>query len=249
MLTPQRAAQQRARAFLNEYLSQHPCIDCGEADLDVLQFDHRQPTATDRVVTGMLTYSIDSITAEIEKCDVRCANCHTRRTRQQQQTGVIRVGRPAIAAAGLFLLVLLAPALAHAQAACVPDGKPAPITFGRSMVTFQSPSHTAVDPAGNLLVQDYFGEVRVNGSPDLVTNFTIPKTSVTPVTGTGIPAGCFQTLLPAMGSGLLPTAIYELTLLSRNPQGTLSPATAKTTFFLAAGSVPASPTNIELVTP
>jgi hypothetical protein len=138
---------------------------------------------------------------------------------------------------------------ADAQGPCQPDNKPAPVTFGRSNVTFQSMSHTAVDPAGNLLVQDYFAEIRVNGTTDpVVTNFTVPKTSVTPVTGPGIPAGCLQTLLPAM-SGLLPTATYELTLFSRNPNGVISPNTAKTTFFLASGSVPASPANIELVTP
>lgn len=146
------------------------------------------------------------------------------------------------------LLLLCLPSLAEAQTACVPDGKPAPVTFGRSNMTFQSASHTAVDPAGIPLVQDYFAEIRVNGSTDLVTNFTVPKTSVTPVTGTGVPAGCFQTLLPAM-QGLLPTAIYELKLFSRNPTGTLSANPPTTTFFLASGSVPASPANIELVTP
>lgn len=146
-------------------------------------------------------------------------------------------------------LLLATPALAQAQSACVPDGKPAAVVFGRSLLSFTSADHNAVDPAGALKIQDYFGEVRVKGDPTLVTNFTVPKTSVTPVTATGAPANCYQTLLPAMGSGLLPTAVYELTLYSRNPTGTLSSNPPKTDFFLSAASVGASPGNLELVTP
>lgn len=146
-------------------------------------------------------------------------------------------------------LLLLTPQWAAAQTACVPDGKPAAVVFGRSNLTFQSTDHNAVDPAGALKIQDYFGEVRVKGETNIVTNFTVPKTSVTPVTGTGIPAGCYTTLLPAMGSGLLPTAVYELTLYSRNPTGTLSTNPPKTDFFLSAASVGASPANPEIVTP
>ncbi|MGH9238648.1 MAG: hypothetical protein ACRD3G_11480 [Vicinamibacterales bacterium] len=149
----------------------------------------------------------------------------------------------------VFVLVLGSAWPAGAQTACLPDGKPAPVVFGRSTLTFQSADHTAVDPAGALKVQDYYGEVRVKGEPVLTTTFTVPKNSVTPVTGTGIPAGCYQTLLPAMGPGLLPTAVYELTWYSRNPQATLSENTAKTDFFLSSASVPASPANLELVTP
>lgn len=145
-------------------------------------------------------------------------------------------------------LLLLTPQWAAAQGACAPDGKPAPVVFGRSNLTFQSTDHNAVDPAGALKVQDYFGEVRIQGSTELVTNFTVPKNSVTPVPAPA-PTGCLQTLLPAMGPGLLPTAIYELTLYSRNPTGTLSANPPKTTFFLSAASVPASPANPEIVTP
>lgn len=149
----------------------------------------------------------------------------------------------------LLPLMLCLPSLAHAQTACVPDGKPAPVVFGRSNLTFQSIDHNEVDPAGALKVQDYFGEVRVKGDPTLVTNFTVPKSSVTPVTGAGVPPGCFQTQIPAMGPGLLPTAVYELTFYSRNPTGTLSANPPKTDFFLSSASVPASPANLELVTP
>ena len=65
-----------------EYLKLHPCVDCGEPDPIVLEFDHK--TGSDKIesVTQMITsnHSWEKISAEIQKCDVRCANCHRRRT-------------------------------------------------------------------------------------------------------------------------------------------------------------------------
>jgi hypothetical protein len=55
-------------------------VDCGLDDPIVLHFDH---------VRGMKVASVsylvkrrsplDVVIAEVEKCDVRCGNCHTRR--------------------------------------------------------------------------------------------------------------------------------------------------------------------------
>ncbi len=66
-----------------EYLREHPCVDCGESDLVVLDFDHL-PGADKhfdvaRAVTGS-TRAWGTIKAEIDKCEVVCANCHRRRT-------------------------------------------------------------------------------------------------------------------------------------------------------------------------
>jgi hypothetical protein len=65
-----------------EYLTAHPCIDCGEADLRVLDCDHRDPSLKRSNVGTMITsgYPWRTIAAEIAKCDVRCSNCHRRRT-------------------------------------------------------------------------------------------------------------------------------------------------------------------------
>jgi hypothetical protein len=72
----------RYRQRLAAYLRDHPCVDCGETDLRVLDFDHRddEPKVADvtRLVAAHASWR--RIQAEIEKCDVRCANCHRRRT-------------------------------------------------------------------------------------------------------------------------------------------------------------------------
>ncbi len=74
--------RERVKEFLRSYLADHPCIDCGEHDPIVLEFDHREGvdkkfTLGDSVRTG---HSLRSVMAEVDKCDVRCANCHRRIT-------------------------------------------------------------------------------------------------------------------------------------------------------------------------
>ena len=72
------------RKFI-EYLMKHPCIDCGESDPIVLEFDHRDERVKLMSINRMRTmrYSWDAILVEIAKCDIRCANCHRRRTASQ----------------------------------------------------------------------------------------------------------------------------------------------------------------------
>jgi hypothetical protein len=76
--------ENRIRTF--EYLSTHACIDCGETDVLVLEFDHRDPT-TKRSEVARLAASKPwkMVIDEIGKCDVRCGNCHRRRTAEQLQ--------------------------------------------------------------------------------------------------------------------------------------------------------------------
>lgn len=67
-----------------EYLRLHPCVDCGETDIVVLEFDHRERADKVGAVGDLaLTRSWPAVREEIEKCDVRCANCHRRRTAAQ----------------------------------------------------------------------------------------------------------------------------------------------------------------------
>jgi hypothetical protein len=64
------------------YLKSHPCVDCGEPDPIVLDYDHRPGTSKKGNVSSLIQKgnSWDIIEAEIKKCDVRCANCHRRVT-------------------------------------------------------------------------------------------------------------------------------------------------------------------------
>jgi hypothetical protein len=66
------------------YLSMHPCIDCGEADPVCLDFDHVRGEKVAPVSKMVGTYEWSSIEAEIAKCEVRCANCHRRKTGWQR---------------------------------------------------------------------------------------------------------------------------------------------------------------------
>ena len=67
--------------LLLEYLLSHPCVDCGNKDLRVLEFDHLDPIEKKMNVSQLLrTSGWEIIENEIEKCEVVCANCHRIRT-------------------------------------------------------------------------------------------------------------------------------------------------------------------------
>ena len=73
------AQRDRNREIIRAYLIEHPCVDCGEDDIVVLQFDHQG----DKVANVSYLVSGGSpkrLRAEMAKCHVVCANCHTRRT-------------------------------------------------------------------------------------------------------------------------------------------------------------------------
>jgi len=74
-----------ARELVLNYLLTHRCVDCGETDPIVLEFDHVQgvkvASVSEMVGQG---YSLEKIQAEMEKCVVRCSNCHRRKTTQDR---------------------------------------------------------------------------------------------------------------------------------------------------------------------
>jgi hypothetical protein len=77
------------------YLEEHPCLDCGEDDIVVLEFDHLRDKV--RAVAEMVnTHGWAAIAAEIEKCEVVCANCHRRRTARRAETARWRRVRSAV---------------------------------------------------------------------------------------------------------------------------------------------------------
>ncbi len=77
--------KRRNRTHLYNWLMSHPCVDCGESDIEVLEFDHIEPlNRKGGRVSDYLTCSLERLEFEIAKCEIRCANCHTRRTRRMQ---------------------------------------------------------------------------------------------------------------------------------------------------------------------
>lgn len=63
-----------------DYLIGKSCVDCGENDPVVLEFDHvigsKLWTISEMCKKAM---SITLIIEEMAKCEIRCANCHRRR--------------------------------------------------------------------------------------------------------------------------------------------------------------------------
>ena len=76
--------ENRLRIF--EYLLAHPCVDCRETDIIVLEFDHRDgEKKIDNVSSMPKHYGWDRIWREIQKCDVRCIKCHRHRHAEKKK--------------------------------------------------------------------------------------------------------------------------------------------------------------------
>lgn len=66
--------------YVIEYLQSHPCVDCGFDNILALEFDHirdKEINISDAICNG---WGLDRLKVEIEKCEVRCANCHNIKT-------------------------------------------------------------------------------------------------------------------------------------------------------------------------
>jgi hypothetical protein len=77
------AMRGRVRAMMDNiaYLQVHPCVDCSEDDILVLEYDHVRGQKLGEVTTMIQKgRTLQAIATERAKCDVRCANCHRRRS-------------------------------------------------------------------------------------------------------------------------------------------------------------------------
>jgi hypothetical protein len=66
---------------VREFKTMKGCFDCGETDFRCLDFDHIDPkTKIGNVSTLAYGWSYEKLLSEMEKCQVRCSNCHRKRT-------------------------------------------------------------------------------------------------------------------------------------------------------------------------
>lgn len=77
--------------YIEKYLKNHPCVDCGETDPACLTFDHVHGSKcfdVGHVISR--SYKTTTIAKEIEKCEVRCFNCHMLKTAKSNNWWVWR---------------------------------------------------------------------------------------------------------------------------------------------------------------
>lgn len=85
-----RQYRMKLRARVREAKIAHGgCVDCGLSitpdNFVVFDFDHRDPSVKRSKVDGLVgNESWSTLQAEMDKCDLRCANCHRLRTYAQR---------------------------------------------------------------------------------------------------------------------------------------------------------------------
>lgn len=77
--------KKKNKEFVHRVKRRFSCVDCGESNPIVLEFDHvrgeKRKNIADMVVNY---YSIKTIKNEMRKCDIRCANCHRIKTSERK---------------------------------------------------------------------------------------------------------------------------------------------------------------------
>lgn len=73
------------RELVWDHLSSNPCVDCGESDPIVLEFDHVRGVKIGNISEMTRDSGTETLLEEIAKCDVRCANCHRRKTAKDRK--------------------------------------------------------------------------------------------------------------------------------------------------------------------
>lgn len=68
-----------------DYLNDKSCIECGESDIRVLEFDHINPEDKKFGIAMAIRNGMkwEDVFEELRKCQILCANCHKKRTAVQ----------------------------------------------------------------------------------------------------------------------------------------------------------------------
>lgn len=73
------------RQFVYGYVKSNGCLDCPEKEPCCLDFDHVRGEKRENISIMINSgFSLQSIKDEIDKCELRCSNCHRKRTSKDQ---------------------------------------------------------------------------------------------------------------------------------------------------------------------
>lgn len=73
--------KKRNREVVTNYLKDNPCVDCGNTDIRVLEFDHVEDNKEGNISHAVNNaWSLKRLKSEMAKCEIRCANCHRIKT-------------------------------------------------------------------------------------------------------------------------------------------------------------------------
>jgi hypothetical protein len=75
-----------AREFIFNYLNARSCVDCGESNILVLEFDHVKNKSFDIGKALNNGTPLRLIKLETKKCQIRCSNCHRIKTHFEADT-------------------------------------------------------------------------------------------------------------------------------------------------------------------
>lgn len=78
------AKRKRNQEYVYNFLKTQQCIDCGDVRWQVLEFDHVRGTKIHSIChMTRSAFSLETLQAEMDKCEVRCASCHRLKTANQ----------------------------------------------------------------------------------------------------------------------------------------------------------------------
>jgi hypothetical protein len=87
-LAPSEVILKAKRDYMLEKLN-NSCVDCGETDPRILEFDHiEEGTKRNNVSYFLCRGSLQEFIDEVDKCEVVCCNCHALRTYSRDETHV-----------------------------------------------------------------------------------------------------------------------------------------------------------------
>ena len=67
----------RNRIYVDNFLKNKACVDCGNSDKRVLEFDHVRGIKEGHISHAVKNaWSIERLQKEMDKCEIRCCNCH-----------------------------------------------------------------------------------------------------------------------------------------------------------------------------